>query len=228
MKKNIILEIVVDSLVSALAAQDGGAYRLEVCVNLAEGGLFPSAGLISEIRERVTIPIHVMIRPRPGNFVYSDTEYALMKDQILIARESGTDGVVFGMLDKKGDVDKRTKELVEVSSPLSVTFHRAFDEARNPMEALEAIIASGAHRLLTSGQKGTAWEGRELIRELGNKSGKRIGIIAGAGIDRENAMELVKLTGVREIHLARAVRNSGGIVEAEQVRKILNCLNPDL
>ncbi|MEX2190511.1 MAG: copper homeostasis protein CutC [Bacteroidota bacterium] len=118
----IIVEVVADSPESAVAAQDGGADRLEVCVNPAKGGLFPSAKLIREIRERVAIPIHVMIRPRPGNFVYSDSEFELMKDQILIARESGADGVVFGILDKKRDVDGRTRALVELSTPFPSPF----------------------------------------------------------------------------------------------------------
>jgi len=222
----MILEVVVDSLVSALAAQEGGADRLEVCVNLAEGGLFPSAGLIRDIRERVTIPIHVMIRPRQGNFTYLDSEYAIMKDQILIARESGADGVVFGMLDEKGEVDRRTKDLVDFAAPLSATYHRAFDESREPLKALDAIIVAGARWLLTSGQKVTAWEGRELIRDLVKKSGKKIGIIAGAGVDRTNAKELLEATGVREIHVARGVRNPiNGQVEAAVVKSLNGLVN---
>ncbi len=217
---NITLEIVVDSPESAIAAQNGSADRLEVCINLAEGGLFPSAGLIRDIRECVSIPIHVMIRPRPGNFVYSDSEFELMKDQILIARESGADGVVLGMLDKKRDVDGRTRALVELSDPLSVTFHRAFDEAREPIKALEAIIASGAHRLLTSGQKPTAWEGRDLIVELVKQSGNQFGIIAGGGINLSNAKELVKVTGIREIHIGRGVQNENGVVDTKLVREM--------
>lgn len=223
--EKIIIEVVVDSPESALAAQEGGADRLELCVNLAEGGLFPSAGLISEIRERVTIPIHVMIRPRPGNFAYSDPEFELMKDQILIARESGADGVVLGILDNNGDVDGRTRDLVGLSAPLSVTFHRAFDEVHEPLTALEAIIASGVHRLLTSGQKPTAWEGRELIRELVERSGKKIGIMAGAGVNRDNAKDLLLETGIREIHVARGVQNPEGTVEVERVQEIRRLLS---
>ena len=217
---NITIEVVVDSPESAVAAQNGGADRLEVCVNLAEGGLFPSAGLIRDIRECVSIPIHVMIRPRPGNFVYSDAEYAIMKDQIMIARESGADGVVWGMLDEADNIDGRTKDLVEFSAPLSVTFHRAFDEAREPLKALEAIIASGAHRLLTSGQKPTAWEGRELIRNLVERWEEQIRMIAGAGIDYTNVNQLLEATGIREIHVARGVQNANGIVDAERVREM--------
>jgi copper homeostasis protein len=220
----ITLEVVVDSLESAVAALNGGADRLEVCANLAEGGLFPSAGLIRDIRERVSIPVHVMIRPRRGNFVYSDPEFGVMKDQVFIGRESGADGVVFGMLDTNGDIDGRTRELVAVSAPLSVTFHRAFDEARKPRKALEAVIASGAHRLLTSGQKPTAWEGRELIGELAEQAGK-FPIIAGAGVNQTNAKELLRVTGVREIHLARGVQNDKGVVDAQRVREIVRLLS---
>jgi copper homeostasis protein len=223
----ITIEVVVDSPESAVAAQNGGADRLEVCVNLAEGGLFPSAGLIRDIRERVSIPIHVMIRPRPGNFVYSDPEFELMQDQILIARESGTDGIVFGMLDKKGDIDGRTRALIEFSAPLSVTFHRAFDEARDPLKALGMVMTSGAHRLLTSGQKPTAWEGRELIHDLVKKSGKKIRILPGAGVDRNNARSLLEATGASEIHIGRGVQNRDGIVDARRVREVRRSLNPD-
>src|SRR6185436_9758499 len=161
---------------------------------------------------------HVMIRPRPGNFFYTDSEFGRMKKEIEIAKKMKADGVVFGMLteDRKVDVI-RTKELVELSKPLKVTFHRAFDEAAEPFEALENMIECGADILLTSGQKEKAYDGASLIRELRNRSDGRIEIMAGSGITDENILEIANKTGIKSFHgSAKKINSAGEIIYADE------------
>lgn len=201
MSKPVVIEVCIDSVASALAAEQGGATRVELCANLFEGGTTPSAGCIARIRKQLSIPLNVLIRPRGGDFYYSDDEFEVMKYDIQVAKELGVDGVVIGMLQQDGSVDKkRTKELVELAKPMSITFHRAFDMTPDPFLAMEEIIELGIHRILTSGQERTAFEGADLIAQLVEKAAQRIIILPGGGITERNLRKIVANTGVRECH----------------------------
>jgi copper homeostasis protein len=196
-----MVEICAFSLESCLIAQRAGANRIELCGGMFEGGTTPSAGLIRMATQSIKIPIYVMIRPRGGDFCYSETEFEVMKTDILLAKNLGTNGLVFGILNPDGTVDSgRNKELIELAKPLGVTFHRAFDVSREPFEALESIIECGFERILTSGQKNTAIEGKGLLAELVKKANHRIEIMAGSGVNAQNAVELWQ-TGIDAIHL---------------------------
>ncbi len=198
-----VLEICVDSLESALAAQTGGAQRIELCAALAEGGLTPSLGLLRAIRARVSIGVNVIIRPRSGDFLYSSDEVAIMRTDIELAAEAGADGVVFGLLTEHGDVDaERTRELVRLAHPMEVTFHRALDMTRDPLAALEDIIHAGAHRVLTSGAEPTALLGCKRIQELVRAGGDRIKVMAGGGVRPGNVQQIARESGVCEFHAA--------------------------
>jgi copper homeostasis protein len=196
-----MVEICAFSLESCLIAQRAGANRIELCGGMFEGGTTPSAGLIRMATQSIKIPIYVMIRPRGGDFCYSETEFEVMKTDILLAKNLGTNGLVFGILNPDGTVDSgRNKELIELAKPLGVTFHRAFDVSREPFEALESIIECGFERILTSGQKNTAIEGKGLLAELVKKANHRIEIMAGSGVNAQNAVKLWQ-TGIDAIHL---------------------------
>jgi copper homeostasis protein len=202
MSDQVLIEVCVDSVASALAAERGGAARAEVCSNLLEGGVTPSAGLIEQVRARTSIGMHVMIRPRGGDFCYSPEEFETMRSDIIAAKKLGADGVVFGILDANGNVDiERTRQLVELARPLRVTFHRAFDVSADLFRALEDVCATGADRLLTSGGKNTACEAVERIAQLVEAARGRITIMACGGIKHNNAASIIEHTGVREIHV---------------------------
>ncbi len=206
MNKQIIIEICTGDLESAIAAAKGGADRVELCDNLAVGGTTPSAGTIREACRRVQIPVHVLIRPRAGDFVPTEAELAAMRHDIATARDLGAAGVVLGLLLPDGAVDsERTASLVELARPLSVTFHKAFDQARDPAEALDALIALGVDRVLTSGCRPTALEGIDILRKLAERASGRIAILAGGRINAESVETILSGTGVREIHLGSAV-----------------------
>lgn len=197
------LEICADSVDSAVAAELGGALRVELCSALVEGGLTPSLGLIRAVRSKIGIGIHVMIRPRGGDFLYSDDEFAVMRDDIALAGQCAADGVVLGLLTADGDVDvEKTRELVELARPMEVTFHRAIDMARDIESAIEDVIRAGAHRILTSGGEQTAMLGRERIRELVRAADGRIRIMVGGGVRAENVQEIIQSTGACEFHSA--------------------------
>jgi len=197
-----LLEICVDSLDSALAADAGGADRLELCSGLPEGGLTPSLALIRAVRSQVKAKLHVMIRPRGGDFLYSDGELAVMLEDIRMAREMKADGVVFGLLTESGTVDReRTRELVELARPMRVTFHRAFDLTRDLTEALDVLISLGIEHVLTSGGEPTALLGKERIRNLVRLAGRQIEVMVGGGVRADNVAELAQ-TGAREFHSA--------------------------
>jgi copper homeostasis protein len=196
-----LLEISVETLEAALAAERGGADRIELCEDLSLGGVTPSAELVSAVRAQARVPIFVMIRPRAGDFVYSGAEFAEMKRSITGAKESGMDGVVLGVLTKDLRVDvERTRELAELAKPLPVTFHRAFDEAADLRQALEEVIQTGAHRILTAGGAKSAPEGTTILAELVAAAGDRVVIVPGAGINASNVLQVARQTGAREFH----------------------------
>jgi copper homeostasis protein len=201
------LEIAANSLASALAAQEGGADRVELCENLGEGGCTPSSGTIAMAREKLTIPLYVLIRPRAGDFVYAEWEREVMLRDIEGCVRLGVDGVAVGALDADGDVDVGLcRELISAAGRLGVTFHRAFDVSRDPLLALERIIGLGCERVLTSGAAADALSGAANIAAYVRAAGSRISIMAGAGVAPGNIAEL-KRTGAREFHAsAKALR----------------------
>jgi copper homeostasis protein len=205
-----VLEICVESVEGAIAAQQGGADRVELCANLLEGGTTPSAGSMQLARHSLTIGLQVMIRPRGGDFCYSSTEFEIMKLDIDTARKAGADGVVLGILCPDGSVDEpRTRELAALARPMNVTFHRAFDMTRDPWEALETLIALGIDRILTSGQESSVLEGLELISNLVRAAGDRIIVMPGGGIHERNFSRIARECGARELHAAALAEAEG-------------------
>jgi len=197
------LEICANSINSAIAAQDGGATRIELCDNLKEGGTTPSAGQITLARKLLHIKVYVLIRPRSGDFLYSDIEFEAIQSDINYCIQAGCDGIVLGILKADGTVDKeRNKVLVDLAKKagLGVTFHRAFDVCADQYQALEDIIALGCERILTSGGKVTAMEGSATLAHLVEKAAGRISIMAGAGVNEHNVADLIHFTGVHEVH----------------------------
>jgi len=196
-----LLEIAANSIRSALAAQQGGAGRIELCDNLGEGGTTPSYGTLALVRERLRIPVFVLVRPRGGDFLYDEAELEVMRRDIETCARLGCDGVVIGALHADGSIDMAScGELIAAAGAMNVTFHRAFDAARDQAQALEDIIALGCQRVLSSGAAPTALDGADTIAALLRQAGDRIGIIAGAGVTVENLPELVARTGAREFH----------------------------
>lgn len=197
----IALEIAANSLASALAAQDGGADRVELCENLGEGGCTPSYASIAMARERLRIALYVLVRPRAGDFLYDELERERMRRDIELCARLGCDGVVIGALDADGDVDRATcAELIAAAGPLGVTFHRAIDAARDPARALEDAIALGCERVLTSGGAVGAPAGAAAIATLAQQARGRIAVMAGAGIGPDNVRGLLAATGVSQVH----------------------------
>ena len=196
-----VLEVCCGSLASALAAQEGGAHRVELCDNLYEGGTTPSHGTLSLAREKVTIKINVLVRPRGSDFVYNEDEMEIIRRDVNMCKELGMDGVVIGFLTPGGEVDvEKTTEIVRLARPMSVTFHRAFDMCKAPYKALEELIEIGVDRILTSGQKNMAPEGIDMIAELVKKAGDRIIIMPGAGLEVDNIAEFHAKVGAKEYH----------------------------
>lgn len=201
MKDPVLLEACVDSVEAAAAAEEGGAKRVELCADLLEGGITPSSGLIELVRRQLSIPLNVLIRPRGGDFCYSSSEFEVMRLDIARAKTLGADGVVLGILNPDGTIDRRRmRTLIELARPMSVTHHRAFDMAREPLEALETLIDLGVERLLTSGQEASAWDGIDLIAKLVQQARGRIIIMPGGGINERNAGRIVACSGVTELH----------------------------
>ncbi len=195
------VEAAVDSFAKALAAQEAGVHRIELCGPLHEGGTTPSAGLIARCLERLLVSVHVLVRPRVGDFVYSDDEFEIMKRDIAVAKELGADGVVVGILTPDGEVDAaRLAELHAIASPLRVGFHRAFDSVKDQDEALELLVSLQCDCILTSGAAKTATKGAARIKHLVERAGDRIMVIAGGKVTPDNVAALVKETGVRMVH----------------------------
>jgi len=195
------LEVIGFNIVSCINAENAGAHRIELCDNPEEGGTTPSYGFIKAAREKLQIDLYPIIRPRGGDFLYSDAEFEMMKADIKICKDLDCDGVVIGMLRANGSVDKeRCKELVELAYPLGVTFHRAFDRVNDASKALEDIIEIGCERILTSGLQPFAMNGAELIFSLIKQADERIIIMPGSGVRKDNIVKLVKKTGAIEFH----------------------------
>ena len=202
MNDQVLIEVCVDSIASAMAAERGGARRVELCSGLIEGGVTPSPGLIEKVRAKVSIGLHIIIRPRGGDFYYDSDELDVLRRDIAAAKQLNVDGVVFGLLDTDGNVDTpRTRELVELARPLNVTFHRAFDMSADLFRSLEDLSAIGVDRILTSGGEQTAEQGIPTIARLVKTVNGRLEIMAGSGIGHQNARSIVEQTGVREIHV---------------------------
>jgi len=199
--KKYFVEIATSDFITTKSAVDGGADRIELCANLAEGGVTPSYGHIKKCRDSFALPLYPIIRPRGGDFLYTAEEFEIMMHDARLCRRMGCDGVVIGLLNKDGSIDiSRTSRLVEAVYPLGVTFHRAFDRCADPLTALEQIIEIGCERILTSGQKQNAIDGVELIAELNRVAGERIIIMPGSGVRKENVKWLAEQTGCIEFH----------------------------
>lgn len=199
----LLFEVAVDSIESALTAQSGGASRIELCADLGIGGITPSTGLITIAKQRLHIPIHVMIRPRRGDFLYTKAEFDIMRRDIEYAKSLNINGVVFGILLPDGRIDRdRTQILIDLARPLSVTFHRAFDMTAYPQQALTTLIELGVDTLLTSGQQSTAEQGLPLIRELVQQASGQIEIMPGSGIKPQNIKTILRESGAKSFHFS--------------------------
>ena len=197
----VLVEAAVDTFAGALAAQADGIHRIELCGPLHDGGTTPSAGLIARCSEKLLVSVHVLIRPRAGDFVYSDDDIEIMSKDIAVAKEFGVDGVVIGALTAEGEIDAETmSQLITMASPLRVGFHRAFDQVRDQDEALELLVSLQVDHILTSGGAKSAMEGADRIKQLVERAGDRIGIIAGGSITARNAANIVASTGVHSVH----------------------------
>lgn len=237
MREKILFELCAETILACLAARDGGANRIELCSALGEDGLTPSHGFTRAAIEQSELPVHVLVRPRGGDFVYGDDEFALLRDDVVHAREQGASGVVMGVLKADRTVDiERTRELVELAGPLEVTFHRAFDLTPSLDAALEDVIATGCRRLLTSGGELDVVAGMAQLARLVKLTAGRIEIAAGGGVRPENAAKVVAATGVRQLHgsLRRKVQSgqegvlpSAGethMVDPDEVRAMMKAL----
>ena len=234
------IEICANSVESAVKAQEGGAYRVELCAGIPEGGTTPSFGEIRMARQLLQeTKLHVIIRPRGGDFLYTHLEQEIMLHDIKVARQLGADGVVFGCLTAEGEVDMPAmKKLMNAVGDMNVTFHRAFDMCRNPQEALEQIISLGCTRILTSGQEANAVKGIPLLKELIEQADGRIIIMPGCGVNPSNILQIAEETGASEFHFSgRSTYESsmiyrnpkvsmGGTVKIEEYQK--DVTNPDI
>jgi copper homeostasis protein len=210
-------EIVVYNIESALKAQEGGADRIELCENPLEGGTTPSLGTVETVRRNVTLDVFVMIRPRGGDFLYSRDEFYAMKRDIYHFQKLGVDGFVFGILNPDGTLDKvRCKELIAIARPLKVTCHRAFDMAHDLLRTLEDCIEVGFDRILTAGGKAHAAEGVEVIAKLVRQAAGRIHMMPGSGVNEKTVSEIVRLTGVNEIHFSASTFRPSGMVHRNE------------
>lgn len=232
----MLLEICVFNTATAIAAEQAGADRIELCENYANGGTTPSYGYLKTVREKISIPVFPMIRPRGGDYFHPKDEIEIIRKDILLCKELGYDGVVFGLLNQDGTIDKEnTARLVEAAYPLDVTFHRAFDRCKNPLEALETIIECGCTRILTSGQHPKVTDGLTLVKQLVEQANDRIIIMPGSGLNSSNVKNIVDTAGVNEVHTSARIRVSSttqfqnplmpedfdiDFVDADEIKKI--------
>lgn len=200
-EKKYIIEIATSDFTTTRSAVEGGADRIELCANLAEGGTTPSFGTIKQCREAFTVSLYPIIRPRGGDFLYTKDEFEIMLQDVKLCKQLGCDGVVIGLLNMDGTIDMvRTAQLVEAAYPLGVTFHRAFDRCKEPFTALEELIEIGCERILTSGQQPSVVDGVEVVAELNKIAADRIIIMPGSGVRKENINMLAERTGCTEFH----------------------------
>jgi copper homeostasis protein len=242
-KKKFIIEIATSDFSTTKSAVEGGADRIELCANLAEGGTTPSYGTIKQCREAFSVSLYPIIRPRGGDFLFTKDEFEIMLQDVKFCKQLGCDGIVIGLLNMDGTIDiARTAALIEAAYPLGVTFHRAFDRCKDPFEALEQLIEIGCERILTSGQKPSVVDGIELVAELNKKAGERIIIMPGSGVRIENIKMLAEKTGCLEFHSSlrgkerskmefvhEAFKDSGesymnNAIDAEEVKSLRNAL----
>jgi copper homeostasis protein len=223
------LEIIAFNIESCRIAQAAGAHRIELCDNPGEGGTTPSYGFIKQARAILNIQLYCMIRPRGGDFFYTDDEFEIMKADVLTAKQLGCDGVVIGLLNKDGSVDiKRSKKLVELAYPMGVTFQRAFDRVNDPFKALEDVIETGCERILTSGLVPSCYDGAPLIAQLMKQADGRINIMAGSGLRSSNVLDIVKITDISEFHTsARIFVNSVMEFTVPEMEEDLSCVMVD-
>ncbi len=210
---NFKLEVIGFTIEGCILAQSAGAHRIELCDNPGDGGTTPSHGFIKAAREKLQIDLFPIIRPRGGNFFYTEEEYEIMKTDINLCKQLGCDGVVIGLLKADGTIDKkRNAALVELAYPLGVTFHRAFDRTADAFKAMEDIIEIGCERILTSGQRPNALDGADLIAQLIEQADERIIIMPGSGVRSDNIIELVKRTGASEFHTSARINTESGML----------------
>lgn len=198
----ILLEIVVSTVEDCMAAESSGGDRIELCAAITTGGLTPTLGTLIEAKKRVRIPVMAMVRPRAGGFCYSEEDFAAMRRDAALLLEHGADGIVFGVLHTDGNVDtKRCEKLVEIAGDKQTVFHRAFDVVPDPVRSLDELIEAGFTRVLTSGQRSAAVEGRDLIRQLIVRANQRIEVLPGGGVRQHNVRQLVETTGCKQVHM---------------------------
>ena len=237
----MLLEVCAFNLQSSIIAERAGAKRVELCENPADGGTTPSYGTIKQTREKIGISLYPIIRPRGGNFFYDDNEFAIIKQDILLCKQLGCDGISTGVHLQNGEIDtERLKRIVEWAYPMGVTCHRVFDATPDPFKALEEIIDSGCERILTSGQKSAAPDGIDVLADLVQRADGRIIIMPGAGVRSSNIEKLISGTGAKEFHTSAriaapdpvtfrnpAIADAGDwyIANEEELKKILDILN---
>ena len=213
----VLVEVAVDSVAGAAAAAASGAKRLELCQSLVEGGLTPSLGLCEAVRAAVKIPVFAMVRPRGGDFLYERSEFEVMRRDLQHLKAAGVDGIVAGVLLASGELDEaRMRELIATAAPLPFTCHRAFDLCVDPARAIETLVASGAARVLTSGQAASAPKGTACIQACVARAGARLVVMAGGGVRDDNVRALVAATGVREVHLSATAWRSSAMAFQQQ------------
>ncbi len=210
--KSPILEVSIEGVDGLLVAQDNGVDRVELCASVLEGGITPSMGMVREALRRARVPVFVIVRPRGGDFLYSEVEFASMREDVIALRELGVPGVVSGCLTAAGEVDaERTAELLQLARPMSFTFHRAFDMVRDPAQALEVLISLGVDRVLTSGQRATAMEGLDNLKRLGQLAKGRIIVMPCGSLRATNIGQVCRETGLWELHFAAHKMESSGM-----------------
>jgi copper homeostasis protein len=210
--KRPLLEVSVEGVDGLIVSQENGADRVELCASVLEGGITPSIGMVRQALRRATVPVFVIVRPRGGDFLYSEDEYESMRQDIIACRESGVPGVVTGCLTPDGQVDEeRTAELLRLARPMGFTVHRAFDMVRDQEEALEVLIRLGVDRVLTSGQYPTALEGAANLKRLGEKAGERMIVMPCGSIRAGNVAQVIRETGLREFHFAGHAQQPSGM-----------------